>query len=228
MKNKDAVAKGLFSVYNREVEKGEAQQVSPHKKIIFRRRTGRHRWKGIRRESMSKRPVVLMILDGYGLNEKTEGNAVAMAKTPVMDRLMKECAAEDIIIIHDAIRPMVSDTIISDSIHTCKKKGMGVAAVTSMDNVMMTDDGVTGRISISRYAFRRIQTPQTYFLGELKKAHEEALEKGIEHENDTNNIISRLGKNVYFSKGSDKNLKINTVEDVAMFKALYAMKNGDI
>ena len=40
---------------------------------------------------MSKRPVVLMILDGYGLNEKTEGNAVAMAKTPVMDRLMKEC-----------------------------------------------------------------------------------------------------------------------------------------
>ena len=177
---------------------------------------------------MSKKTTVLMILDGYGLNEKTEHNAVSLGKTPVMDRLMKECAAEDIIIIHDAIRPMVSDTIISDSIHTCKKKGMGVAAVTSMDNVMMTDDGVTGRISISRYAFRRIQTPQTYFLGELKKAHEEALEKGIEHENDTNNIISRLGRNVYFSKGSDKNLKINTVEDVAMFKALYAMKNGDI
>ncbi len=39
---------------------------------------------------MSKKPVVLMILDGYGLNEKTEGNAVALAKTPVMDRLMKE------------------------------------------------------------------------------------------------------------------------------------------
>ena len=40
---------------------------------------------------MSKKPVVLMILDGYGLNEKKEGNAVAMAKTPVMDRLMAEC-----------------------------------------------------------------------------------------------------------------------------------------
>ena len=39
---------------------------------------------------MGKRPVVLMILDGYGLNEKTEGNAVAQASTPVMDRLMKE------------------------------------------------------------------------------------------------------------------------------------------
>ena len=40
---------------------------------------------------MSKKPVVLLILDGYGLNEKTEGNAIAQAKTPVMDRLMKEC-----------------------------------------------------------------------------------------------------------------------------------------
>ena len=39
---------------------------------------------------MSKKPVVLMILDGYGLNDKTEGNAVANAKTPVMDSLMKE------------------------------------------------------------------------------------------------------------------------------------------
>ena len=40
---------------------------------------------------MSKKPTVLMILDGYGLNEKTEGNAVAQAKTPVMDGLMKDC-----------------------------------------------------------------------------------------------------------------------------------------
>lgn len=100
--------------------------------------------------------------------------------------------------------------------------------MTSMDNVMMTDDGITGRLSISRYAFRRIQTPQTYYLGDLKEAHEEALQKGIVSENDTNNMISRLGRNVNFSKGSDLNLKINTVEDVAMFKALYAMKSGDI
>lgn len=42
-------------------------------------------------QKMSKKPVVLMILDGYGLNEKTEGNAIAMAKTPVMDGLMKDC-----------------------------------------------------------------------------------------------------------------------------------------
>ena len=39
---------------------------------------------------MSQKPVVLMVLDGYGLSDKTEGNAIAMADTPVMDKLMAE------------------------------------------------------------------------------------------------------------------------------------------
>lgn len=144
------------------------------------------------------------------------------------NKLMESCNKEDIVIIHDAIRPMVSDEIISDSIYTCKKKGMGVAAVTSMDNVMMTDDGITGRVTISRYAFRRIQTPQTYRLGDLYQAHEEAWTRNIRGENDTNNMMSRLGRRVTLSKGSDTNLKINTVEDVEMFKALYKMQHEDV
>ena len=40
---------------------------------------------------MSKKPTVLMILDGYGMSDKVEGNAIAQAKTPVMDKLMAEC-----------------------------------------------------------------------------------------------------------------------------------------
>lgn len=144
------------------------------------------------------------------------------------NKLMESCGEDDIVIIHDAIRPMVSDEIISDSIATCKQKGMGIAAVTSMDNVMMTDDGITGKMSISRYAFRRVQTPQTYRLGDLYAAHAEALKQNIKDENDTNNMMSRLGKKVTFSKGSDTNLKINTVEDVEMFKALFNMKNDEI
>ncbi|MBQ7944874.1 MAG: 2-C-methyl-D-erythritol 4-phosphate cytidylyltransferase [Lachnospiraceae bacterium] len=144
-----------------------------------------------------------------------------------IDRLMEECEKEDIVILHDAIRPMVTDEIISDSIYTCKRKGMGVAAVISMDNVMMTNDGITGNRIISRYAFRRIQTPQTYRLEDLWKAHQEALEQGIRNENDTNNMISRLGRDVTLSKGSDTNLKINTVEDVEMFKALFNLHQED-
>ena len=140
------------------------------------------------------------------------------------DELSKSCGDEDIVIIHDSIRPLVSDEIISDSIRVCKEKGMGISTVSSMDNVMLTNDGESGLQSISRYAFRRIQTPQTYPLGDLRKFHEEAMEQKIRNENDTNNMVSKLGVKVFLSKGSDLNIKINTVEDVEMFKALYNMK----
>lgn len=90
------------------------------------------------------------------------------------DELSKSCGDEDIVIIHDSIRPLVSDEIISDSIRVCKEKGMGISSVSSMDNVMLTNDGESGLQSISRYTFRRIQTPQTYQLGNLRKFHEEA------------------------------------------------------
>lgn len=143
------------------------------------------------------------------------------------EKLAESQDKEDIVIIHDAIRPLVSDEIISDSIRCCKEKGMGISAVISMDNVMLTSDGVSGLQSISRYAFRRIQTPQTYHLGELQEYHKEALKRGVRDENDTNNMVSKLGKTVYLSKGSDLNIKINTVEDVEMFKSLYNMNNRE-
>ena len=144
-----------------------------------------------------------------------------------VETLMQECSPDDVVVIHDAIRPLVSEEIISDSIYTCKKKGMGITSVISMDNVMMTNDGINGKVSISRYAFRRIQTPQTYVLGDLFEAHMEAVEKEILNENDTNNMMAKLGRNITLSKGSDTNMKINTVEDVEIFKTLYAMQNTD-
>ncbi|MCD8038916.1 MAG: 2-C-methyl-D-erythritol 4-phosphate cytidylyltransferase [Lachnospiraceae bacterium] len=144
-----------------------------------------------------------------------------------VNELDKCCNDDDIVVIHDAIRPLVTNEVISDSIHICRKKGMGIAAVTSMENVMLTDDGVTGLRSISRYAFKRIQTPQTYLLGNLRRYHEEALEQAVFGEVDTNNMVSKLGKPISLSKGSDLNIKINTVEDVEMFKALYNMINDD-
>ncbi|HHV10469.1 MAG TPA: 2-C-methyl-D-erythritol 4-phosphate cytidylyltransferase [Clostridiales bacterium] len=142
-----------------------------------------------------------------------------------INALYKDCNPDDLIIIHDSIRPLVSNEIISDSIKTCKKNGMGVAAVCSMDTIMRSSDGKTGDESINRYEVMRVQTPQTYPLKYLYEAHQLAIEKGIKGNVDTNSMISKLGRKIYFSKGADINLKINTVEDVEMFKALYKIRN---
>lgn len=89
---------------------------------------------------------------------------------------------------------------------------------------MRTNDGVSGTDSISRYYIVHIQTPQAYRMDYLLDIHQRAVESGITGEVDTNSVASKLGEAVYFSKGSDLNLKINTVEDVEMFKALYRMR----
>lgn len=134
------------------------------------------------------------------------------------------CQADDVIILHDSIRPFVSEDIISDSIRVCRQHGMGVAAVRTMDTIMKTNDGLVGTESISRYAIIRIQTPQAYRMDRLLDIHRKAVAAGIVGEVDTNSVVSKLGEPVYFSKGSDLNMKINTVEDVEMFKALYRMQ----
>lgn len=138
--------------------------------------------------------------------------------------LREECRADDVIVLHDSIRPFVSEEIITDSLKVCRVHGMGVAAVRTMDTIMKTKDSMVGTESISRYEIVRIQTPQAYRMDKLWDVHEKAMERGIVGQVDTNSVISKLGEPVYFSKGSDLNMKINTVEDVEMFKALYKMK----
>lgn len=138
--------------------------------------------------------------------------------------LKKEYRDDDIVVIHDSIRPLVSEEIITDSIRVCRQHGMGVAAMRTMDTIMRTMDGQVGTESISRYKIIRIQTPQAYRLDYITNIYKKALQAGIAKAVDMNSVISRLGEPVYFSKGSDLNLKINTVEDVEMFKALYRMQ----
>lgn len=134
------------------------------------------------------------------------------------------CSKDDMVIIHDAIRPFVSSEIITDSILTCDEHGMGVAAACSMDTIMRSSNGRTGEESISRYEVMKIQTPQTYEYGYVYDCHMKAIEQNIKGEVDTNSMISKLKETIYFSKGSDLNLKINTIEDVEMFKALLNYK----
>lgn len=94
----------------------------------------------------------------------------------------------------------------------------------TMDTIMNTKDGKIGTSSISRYSIIRIQTPQAYRMDRLANIHEKAMEVGVIGQVDMSSVVSKLGEPVYFSKGSEFNMKINTVEDVEIFKALYRMQ----
>ena len=153
-------------------------------------------------------------------------NGQASARNALRE-LKDICSDEDIVIIHDAIRPMVSGDIISDCIVKCRKYGSGLAAMRCQETIVETKDGVKGDTSISRNDIMRVQTPQAYHYGRVMNAHEKALQQGITNAVYTNTLMLDLGETLYFAKGSDKNLKITTMEDVEIFKALLKMEKED-
>ncbi len=91
----------------------------------------------------------------------------------------------DIVLIHDAIRPMVSEEIISDCIRVSKMNGNAISVIPCAEAMLCTDDGETSERQIARDNLKRTQTPQGFRLGDIAEAHREALERGI-----TNSVAS--------------------------------------
>ena len=133
-----------------------------------------------------------------------------------------ECSPDDLVLIHDGNRALVSHDIISDSISTCKKVGSAVAAIPCTEAIFRceTEECDKSVISIPRESVVRTQTPHTYPLHKILWAHEMAEKKNIKNTAASCVLMQALGETVYFSSGSEKNLKITTHDDLQIFKAL--------
>ena len=134
--------------------------------------------------------------------------------------LEKHCRKDDVVIIHDGNRPMVSQEIITDSLATYREHGSAIAAIPCIEAIFRSKDGVESAKSIPREELFRTQTPHTYSLGHLLEAHRKASETGVSSTTATCMLMNELGEKVYFSKGSDKNLKITVQDDLDIFEAL--------
>ncbi len=141
--------------------------------------------------------------------------------------LEKHFDKDDIVLIHDAIRPLVSAEIISDNIRVAREYGNAITVIPCAEAMMQTEDGVVSVGSYPRDRLKRTQTPQAFHIGDICDLHRRALEAGI-----TNSVASctlkiEMGEQVYFSAGSEKNIKLTTVEDIDIFKALLAAKRSE-
>lgn len=137
--------------------------------------------------------------------------------------LAKVCDPDTVVMVHDGNRPLVSDDIIGDSLSVFEKYGSAVAAIPCTEAVFKSADGRTSKVSIPREQLYRTQTPHTYSLKKLLWAHDEAKKRGIKNTVASCTLMQELGERVYFSKGSEKNIKLTTAEDVDIFKALLSV-----
>ena len=129
--------------------------------------------------------------------------------------------AEDIIIIHDGIRPLVDETVLTDVIRKAQEYGNAVTSMPYNEQIFIMDDEISTTKYIPRETLRRVATPQAYRFDLLDEKYHEAFEKkvGIYGSSYTNTMMAELGVRLYFAAGSDKNIKLTTKDDLEMFKA---------
>lgn len=128
---------------------------------------------------------------------------------------------DDTIIIHDGIRPLVDETVLTDVIMKCQKHGNAVTSLPYNEQIFIKDDENSTVKYIPRDTLRRVSTPQAYKYGLLLEKYREAFDKGIGvgGSDYTNTMLVQLGERLFFARGSEKNIKLTSKDDLEMFKA---------
>ncbi len=134
--------------------------------------------------------------------------------------LEKHYQPTDIVLVHDAIRPMVSQAIISGCIATAMERGSAIVTIPCQEAMLETEDQVSTTAQYPRDKLKRTQTPQGFPIGRLADAHRKALEKGITNSIASCTLMVELGETIYFCAGSEMNIKLTTPDDMVIFKAL--------
>lgn len=140
--------------------------------------------------------------------------------------LREVCAPEDTVVIHDGIRPMVEEFVLSDILIQCQRYGNAVTALPYNEQIFIADDDKSTVKYIPRDTLRRVSTPQAYKYGKLLWAYEKAFAEGIGLQSGTyaNTLMVELGERLYFAAGSEKNIKLTTKDDLELFKAYLKME----
>lgn len=136
--------------------------------------------------------------------------------------LEDKCSADDVIIVHDGIRPLVDAEVLTDVIMKAQEFGNAVTSLPYNEQIFVVskDDENTTTQFIPRETLRRVSTPQAYKFELLDSKYHEAFEKeiGIYGSHYTNTMMVELGVRLHFAAGSDKNIKLTTKDDLEMFK----------
>ena len=125
---------------------------------------------------------------------------------------------DDVVIIHWAASPFVTDEIISDNIRVCKEKGNAMSACPAY-LLYGSNDGEQSKKNINRDTIKILAAPQSFLYKNIVDIYKEVEKRNLFEsvEAHTTAFMTALGIPIYFSKGSQTNIKITTKEDLELF-----------
>jgi 2-C-methyl-D-erythritol 4-phosphate cytidylyltransferase len=124
---------------------------------------------------------------------------------------------DDLIVVHDAARPLLPENILSKSIITAREEGNALVCLKARDTLLKGDHFVKEYVDRSEMYY--VQTPQIFKYGDLMKAMKKAYEKNFIG-TDESMLIKQLGININIVEGSMLNFKVTTATDIEIFKKL--------
>lgn len=138
-----------------------------------------------------------------------------------LTELKKHCCDDDVILIHDGTRPGITHKMINECIETIKTKGNVVTYIPTTEVVFDIENKQP--TLLNRDNILRTQTPQGATFKETFDIFQTAKEKGLTDSIAFCSLLSKLGKEINFIRGNEKNFKITFKEDIDLFKGLISI-----
>ena len=136
---------------------------------------------------------------------------------------------DDIVLIHDGVRPLITSKTISDNIRSEKEHGSAITSVKVKETVLLVDQDESIREVPSRSDSRLARAPQSFFLKDIIGAHRQALEDNKIEFIDCCSMMQYYGNKLYLIEGPQENIKITTPDDFYSMRAILdARENAQI
>lgn len=136
-------------------------------------------------------------------------------------------ADDTVVLIHDGVRPLIDDKIITDSIESVRKNGSAITTALVTETILVVnDDGSTIDYVPSRKNSRVAKAPQSFWLKDIITAHERSLSEGETNCIDSCTMMQKYGKKLYLIDGPNENIKITTPDDFYTMRAILEAKEN--
>lgn len=159
------------------------------------------------------------------------GDTVQLSTYNALKAVYEECESPEdtIAIVHDGVRPLIDQKLITDNINMVKSHGSSITVSYATETICAADDqGMITKVE-DRNKARIGKAPQCFYLDELMEAHLKAQREGINWMIDSSSLMNYYGKELYTVLGSTYNVKITSPADYFIFRALFeAEENSQI
>lgn len=138
----------------------------------------------------------------------------------------KENPQDSIVLIHDGVRPNITEEVITKNIECTKKNGNAITCTSCFETILISENGINPEHVPYRKDTYAAQAPQTFHLGEVIEAHEITRKTNPNYTDivDTCTLYKTLNKKTFMVKGNRGNIKITTIEDLYILRALIRYK----